>query len=87
MALVCSSSIAQVGKFEKPTWRKLVEAAEDKVGGNNLALAQNIAGEHPAASGNTWTCRRGSMASCKCMIVLSVHSGLNSTQLHKGVFA
>ena len=29
-----------------------MEAAEDKVGGNNPALAQNIAGEHSAASGN-----------------------------------
>ena len=44
--------LGQVGKFGKPTWRKLVEAAEDKVGGNNPALAQNIAGEHSAASGN-----------------------------------
>ena len=50
-ALDSSSSIAQVGKFGKPTWRRLVEAVEDKVGGNNPALAENIAREHPAAPG------------------------------------
>ena len=48
VALVNSSSIAQVGKFGKLTWRRLVEAVEDKVGGNNPALAENIAREHPA---------------------------------------
>ena len=41
----------QVGKFGKPTWRRLVEAVEDKVGGNNPALAENITREHPAAPG------------------------------------
>ena len=51
VALVSSSSIAQVGKFGKPTWRRLVEAVEDKVGGNNPALAENIVREHPAAPG------------------------------------
>lgn len=41
------SSNSQVKKFGKPTWRKLVEAVEDKVGGDNPALAQTIAEEHP----------------------------------------
>ena len=40
------SFIFQVKKFGKPTWRKLVEAVEDKVGGDNPALAQTIAGEN-----------------------------------------
>ena len=40
------SSNSQVKKFGKPTWRKLVEAVEDKVGGDNPALAQTIAGEN-----------------------------------------
>ena len=31
----------------KPTWRRLVEAVEDPVGGNNHALALKIAAEHP----------------------------------------
>ena len=48
VALVNSSSIAQVGKFGKLTWRRLVEAVKDKGGGNNPALAENIAREHPA---------------------------------------
>ena len=34
-------------RFGKPIWRRLVEAVEDHVGGNNFALAQTIAGEHP----------------------------------------
>ena len=29
-----------------------MEAVEDKVGGNNCALAQKIAKQHPAAPGN-----------------------------------
>ena len=37
----------QVERFGKPTWRRLAEAVEDHVGGNNLALAQTIAREHP----------------------------------------
>ena len=37
----------QVERFGKPTWRRLVEAVEDRVGGNNHALALKIAAEHP----------------------------------------
>ena len=37
----------QVERFGRPTWRRLAEAVEDHVGGNNLALAQSIAGKHP----------------------------------------
>ena len=36
----------------KPTWRRLVEAVEDPVGGNNHALAQTIARQHPDTSLN-----------------------------------
>ena len=43
---VCSLHL-QVERFGKPTWRRLAEAVEDHVGGNNLALAQTIAREHP----------------------------------------
>ena len=39
--------LTQVEKFKKPTWRRLVEAVEDKEGGNNPALAQKLAREHP----------------------------------------
>ena len=42
----------QVEKFGKPTWRRLVEAVKDHVGGNNCALAQKIATDHPGAPGN-----------------------------------
>ena len=37
----------QVERFGKPTWRRPVEAVEDRVGGNNHALALQIAAEHP----------------------------------------
>ena len=47
MCLPSSSSSSQVERFGKPTWRRLVEAVEDHVGGNNRALAQTIAAEHP----------------------------------------
>ena len=49
MHLMClpSSSSFQVERFGRPTWRRLVEAVEDHVGGNNRALAQTIAAEHP----------------------------------------
>ena len=39
----------QVDKFGKPTWRRLVEAVKDDVGGKNPALAQIIARKHPAS--------------------------------------
>ena len=41
-----------MGKFGKPTWRRLLEAVEDNVGGNNPAMAQTIAADHPGAPGN-----------------------------------
>ena len=47
MAVVRSSPINQVERFGRPTWRRVVEAVEDKVGGKNPALAENIAGKHP----------------------------------------
>ena len=48
MAVVCCSlPISQVKKFGKPTWKSLVKAVEDNVGGNNPALAQTIAKKHP----------------------------------------
>ena len=37
----------QVPRFGKPTWKRLVEAVEDRGGGNNPALAQEIAKDHP----------------------------------------
>ena len=37
----------QVERFGKTTCRRLLEAVEDHVGGNNRALAQRIAREHP----------------------------------------
>ena len=39
----------QVERFEEPTWRRLVEAVEDSVGGNDRALAQTIATRHPVS--------------------------------------
>ena len=44
--------INQVERFEKPTWRRLVETVKDEVGGNNPVLAQTIARQHPGAPGN-----------------------------------
>ena len=51
-------------RFGKPTWRRLVEAVEDHVGGNNHALAQAIAAEHPGV--------------CACSHILGNHQ--SSTQ-------
>ena len=47
-AVCCPLSIFQVDKFGKPTWKSLLKAVEDKVGGNNPALAHTIAREHPS---------------------------------------
>ena len=56
MTVVCQiphpTLIPQVEKFRKPTWGRLVEAVEDNAGGNNCALAQTIAGDHPGEPGN-----------------------------------
>ena len=40
----------QVEQFGEPTWRRLVKAVENRVGGNNHALARNIAAEHPGSN-------------------------------------
>ena len=44
----------QVEKFGKPTWRRLAEAVKDPAGGNNFALAQTIACDHPSEPGNCY---------------------------------
>ena len=44
-----SSFVSQVERFGEPTWRRLVEAVEDEVGGNNHSLAQKIARQHPVS--------------------------------------
>lgn len=36
-----------VERFGPPTWRRLVEAANNPAGGNNHALAKKIANNHP----------------------------------------
>ena len=43
---VCALSHSKVEKFGKPTWRKLAKAVEDQTGGNNPALAHEIARKH-----------------------------------------
>lgn len=49
-AVVCCCLLfcpfSQVKQFGKPTWRKLVEAVENKSGGNHPALAEIIAKKH-----------------------------------------
>ena len=45
---VSALPFCQVPRFGKPTWKRLVEAVEDCVGGNNPALAQEIARNHPS---------------------------------------
>ena len=42
-----SLSDSQLERSGKPTWRRLAEAAKDPVGGNNPALAHEIARKHP----------------------------------------
>ena len=49
-----SSPSSQVESFGRPSWRRLVEAVQDPVGGNNLALAQAIATEHPSLPPLNW---------------------------------
>ena len=44
----------QVEKFGKPTRKRLVEAVKDPAGGNNCALAQTIASDHPSEPGNCY---------------------------------
>ena len=48
----CSLSFPspQVGRCGKPTWRRLAEAVQDPMGGDNHVLAQKIAPEHPSLS-------------------------------------
>ena len=46
MTVLTFSLHLQVERFGKPTWRRLVKAVEDHVGGDNFALAQAIAREH-----------------------------------------
>lgn len=43
----------QVERFGDPTWRRLASAVADRIGGNNLALARNIAREHPGSFNTT----------------------------------
>ena len=43
----CSLLHSQVDRCGKPTWRRLVEAMKDPVGGNNPALAYEIARKNP----------------------------------------
>ena len=45
-------SFPNVEKLGMPTWKRLVEAVEDDAGGNNPALAQTIARDHPGEPGN-----------------------------------
>ena len=68
---MCSAShqYPQVERFGKPTWRRLVEAVEDKVGGNSRALAQKIARDHSGMQPHT--------KSRKIITVLSLHSRVN----------
>ena len=59
MAIICAPPFAlpllpinQVVKFGKPTWRRLVVAVEGAAGGDNPALAETIATEHPGVPGS-----------------------------------
>ena len=45
-----------VEKYGLPTWQKLVEAVDSPAGGNNHALAKNIASHHPERSTYTVAC-------------------------------
>ena len=47
-----SLPINQVDKYGKPTWRRLVTAVQCHAGGDNPALAQTIATEHPDVPGS-----------------------------------
>ena len=55
-AIDVSPLITQVERFGEPTWRRLVETVEDKVGGKNPALARTIAGDHLCTPGNHIYC-------------------------------
>ena len=69
VSIICAPPFAlplrinQVDKFGKPTWRRLVMTVEGAAGGDNPALAQTIAIEHPGKTGSksdTRLCRKTS---------------------------
>ena len=47
MVIIIHGCFLQVERFKKPTWSRLVEAVRDDTGGQNPALAQTIANDHP----------------------------------------
>ena len=50
MLLVWLKHSYNVDKHGPPTWRRLVEAVDKEAGGNNHALAEKIASNHPAGT-------------------------------------
>ena len=51
--LVWLRQLYDVYRHGPPTWRRLVEAVDSPSGGNNPALALNIASRHPSAGNST----------------------------------
>ena len=73
----------QVKRFGNPTWRKLVKAVDDPVGGNNHALALKIAAEHPGMQPSSNTYYSIIMVTSPCelnfhKVIRNVASKLNS---------
>ena len=54
-------------RFGEPTWRRLVEAVEDSVGGNDCALAQTIARQHPVSEASLNEVSKTSRSRPVCM--------------------
>ena len=59
-------------KHGPPTWRKLVEAIADNIGGQDPAYAEKIAKEHPSE------CTAESSQAYRCMLVFT----LQNRELH-----
>ena len=71
--------INQVNTYGKPTWRRLVTAVQCHAGGNNPALAQTIATEHPGVTGSqsdTRLCRRTKLTVCTNVFGLAPFPGI-----------
>ena len=50
MLLIWLKHSYNVERYGPPTWRRLVEAVDSEVGGNNHALAKKIASNHPTGT-------------------------------------
>ena len=82
MWLLFVHPINQVDKYGKPRWRRLVTAVQCHAGGDNPALAQTIATEHPRVQGSQSDtlrlCRRTKLTICMNVCGLAPFPGIST---------